>query len=241
MKAMILAAGEGTRLRPLTADRPKAMLPIAGKPLLEHIIDLLKRHGVTQIALNLHHNPGVITDYFGDGDEFEVEITYSPEDPILGTAGAVKMLEGYFDDTFLVVYGDVLTDLNLAAMMDFHRAKRGLATIALYEVDNPSACGLVEMDSHWRITRFVEKPPPEEVFTDLANSGIFVLEPEVISHIPSGTFYDFGHDLFPRLLEQGVPVYGYPISDGDYLLDIGTMGHYERAQSEWPAICCSLH
>ncbi len=239
MKAIILVAGEGTRLRPLTFDCPKALLPIASKPLLEHTIDLLKCHGIAQIALNLHHKPEVITKHFGDGRDFGVEITYSLEESILGTAGAVKKLEGYFDDTFVVVYGDVLTNVNIRSLVSFHDIQRGLGTIAVYQVDDPSACGLVELGDHWRITRFAEKPPPDEIFTDLANTGIFVLEPEVIDYIPSGTFYDFGHDLFPRLLEEGVPMYGYPISDTDYLLDIGTIDHYERAQREWPVICGS--
>jgi len=216
------------------------MLPIGGKPLLEHTVHLLQSHGITRVAINLYHKPEAVMDYLSDGRDFKVEIVYSLEDSILGTAGAVKKLEGYFDDTFVVVYGDVLTNLNLGALASFHRTKEGLATIALYRVDDPSACGLVELDDHCRITRFVEKPPPEEVFTDLANTGIFVLEPEVIDYIPSGTFYDFGHDLFPKLLEEGVAMYGYPISDTDYLLDIGTVDHYERAQREWPVICRSL-
>jgi len=215
------------------------MLPIAGKPLLERTIELLKHHGITQIAVNLHHKPEVITNHFGDGRDFGVEITYSLEESILGTAGAVKKLEGYFDETFLVLYADVLTNLNLEALASFHRVKDGLATIALYRVDDPSACGLVESDDQWRITRFVEKPRPDEVFTDLASAGVFVLEPEVIDHIASATFYDFGHDLFPRLLEESIPMYGYPISDTDYLLDIGTIHHYERAQREWPVVCRS--
>jgi len=226
-------------LRPLTLDRPKPMLPIGGKPLLEHSVQLLQSHGITRIAINLYHKPEAVVGYFGDGRDFGVEITYSLEDPILGTAGGVKKLEDYLEETFVVVYGDVLTNLNIRTLISFHEIKRGLATVALYRVDNPSACGLVELDDHWRITRFVEKPPPEEVFTDLASTGIFVLEPEVISHIPSGTFYDFGHDLFPKLLEEGVPIYGCPISDTVYLLDIGTVDHYERAQREWPVVCRS--
>jgi len=233
MKALILAAGEGTRLRPLTLDKPKPMLSIAGKPLLEHIITWLSDHGVTQIAINLHHKPDAITNYCGDGARWGVELTYSHEDPILGTAGAVKKLQDYFDDTFVVVYGDVLTDLNLTALIDFHRIYEATATVALYRVKNPSACGLVGLDTEWRITRFVEKPPPEEVFTDLANAGVLVLEPEVIDYIPQDTFYDFGHDLLPQLLEEGVTMYGYPISDTDYLIDIGTPGKYQQAQQEW--------
>ncbi len=231
MKAMILAAGEGTRLRPLTLERPKSMLPIAGKPLLEHIIDLLKYHGIGEIAINLSYKPQAVIDHFGDGRRFGVEITYSLENPLLGTAGAVKKLQPYFDDTFVVVYGDLLTDLDLTSLAEYHRARGGLVTVALYRVENPSACGLVDLNRSGRILRFVEKPPPEEVFTDLANAGVYVVEPEVIDHIPPNTFYDFGQDLFPLLLARGVPVYGYPIED--YLIDIGTLEKYERAQREW--------
>lgn len=238
MKAMILAAGEGTRLRPLTLDRPKPMLPIGGKPLLEHLVRWLRRHGIADMAINLHYKPEAITDYFGDGRRFGVSITYSYEERLLGTAGAVKRLEGTFDDTFVVVYGDLLTNLDLGALIQFHVAKRRtsisnqrpLATVALYHVSNPSQCGLVELDGQGRITRFVEKPPAHAVFTDLANAGVLVLEPEVLDHIPRHEFCDFGHHLFPRLLAKGVPMYGYPISEGEYVMDIGTMEKYERAQ-----------
>jgi len=212
------------------------MLPVGGKPLLEYTIELLKRHGITQIAINLHHKPKAITDYFGDGQDFGVEITYSLEEPILGTAGAVKALQDYFDDTFIVCYGDVLTDLDLSTLIAFHTMAQGGVTIALYHVENPSACGLVGLDKKWRITRFVEKPPPEQVFTDLANSGILVLEPGTINHIPPGTFYDFGHDLLPELLGKEIPMYGYPIPHSTYLIDIGTMEKYKRAQREWPEV-----
>ena len=212
------------------------MLPIGGEPLLQHTIELLKRHGITQIAINLHHKPDAITDYFGSGRDFGVEITYSLEDPILGTAGAVKKLQDYFDGTFLVFYGDVLTNLNIEALISFRHLKEGLITIALYKVENPSACGLVELDEEWRVTRFVEKPPPEEVFTDLANSGVLVLEPQIINYIPPNIFYDFGHDLLPKLLAREMPMHGYPISDSTYLIDIGTMEKYERAQREWPEV-----
>ena len=235
-KALILAAGEGTRLRPLTLDRPKPMLPIAGRPLLEHTIEWLRSHGIAEIAINLHHQPQTIVEHFGDGSRFGVQITYSHEDPILGTAGAAKRLQQFFDATFVVIYGDVLTDLNLAELIGFHRHKWAAVTAALYRVENPSACGLVGIDDSWRITRFVEKPPPDEVFTDLANAGVLALEPWVLSCIPPDTFYDFGHHLLPDLLASGLPLYGYPISDTTYLIDIGTPEKYERAQREWPAI-----
>ena len=243
MKALILAAGEGTRLRPLTLDRPKPMLPIAGRPLLEHTIAWLKRHGITQMAINLHHRPEAITEHFGDGRRWGVQIVYSHEEQPLGTAGAARRLQSFFGDTFVVVYGDVLTDMDLTAMLDSHlshRAKVGrvplLATIALYRVPNPSECGLVGLDGDHRITCFVEKPPPEAVFTDLANAGVYVLEPAILAYVPPDTGYDFGHDLFPRLLESGIPLYGHPLGPQEYLIDIGSLEKYRRAQREWAEV-----
>ena len=234
MKALILAAGEGTRLRPLTLDKPKPMLPVAGIPLLEHILLWLRKHGVDQVAINLNYRPEAITGYLGDGSRWGVEITYSYEDPILGTAGAAKRLEEYFEDgPFVIVYGDVLTDMDLMRLLRFHHDREAAATMALYQVENPSACGLVGLDGRGRITCFVEKPPPEEVFTDLANAGVLVLEPELLDDIPPGRAYDFGRDLFPHLLEQGVELYGQPIDEDEYLIDIGSLDKYERVQREW--------
>jgi NDP-sugar pyrophosphorylase family protein len=255
---MILAAGEGTRLRPLTLERPKPMLPIGGRPLLEHLILWLRDHGITCLAINLHYKPDTVRAYFGDGAPWGVEITYSLEDPILGTAGAVKKLQDYFADTFVVVYGDLLTNMDLTRLIRFHNAHKvpsvpsvpsgpsgssvpsgpsgssaPFLTLALYRVSNPTECGLVALDGQGRIKRFVEKPPAQAVFTDLANAGIFILEPAVIDYIPPDTFYDFGHDLFPRLLREGVPMYGYPISEDEYLIDIGTLEKYQRAQRQW--------
>ena len=233
MKALVLGAGEGIRLRPLTLDKPKPMLPIAGKPLLEHTLLWLKSHGIVQVAINLHYRPEAITGYLGDGARWGVEITYSHENPILGTAGAAKKLDGYLDEPFVVVYGDVLTDLDLTALIGYHQRKGAMATIALYRVENPLACGLVALDEQGRITRFVEKPPPDKVFTDLANAGVLVLEPEILDHIPPGIPYDFGLDLLPRLVQEGVAINGYPIPGAAYLIDIGTLDKYERAQQEW--------
>lgn len=228
MKAMILAAGEGTRLRPLTKMIPKPMLPVGGKPLLEHTICWLRSHGIEQLAINLQHAPWLTQAYLGDGSTWGVRITYSLEDSLLGTAGAVKKLQSYFDETFVVVYGDVLTNMDLTALVNFHRSKEGWVTIALYRVENPSACGLVELDGEGKVLRFVEKPSPEDVFTDLASTGVFALEPHVLDYVPADTLYDFGHDLFPALLTEGIPLYGYPIDA--YLVDIGTMERYRQAQ-----------
>ena len=230
MKALVLAAGEGTRLRPFTLNTAKAMILLRGKPLLEYIVDLLRCHGITELAINLCHESRTVTDYFGNGEEFGVHIRYSFENPILGTAGALSKLRDYFNQTFVVIYGDLLTNLNISGLVDFHKTKQALATMALYRVENPGACGIVELDNEGKVLRFVEKPPPERIFSNLANAGVYVLESEVIDFIPDNTFYDFGDDLFPALLRSGRALYGYQISD--YLIDIGTMENYRRAESD---------
>ena len=158
MKALILAAGEGTRLRPLTLTRPKPMLPIGGIPLLELWLRLLVRHGVRDIAINLHYKPDVVTSYFGDGTRWHVRLTYSFEEQALGTAGAVRRLQSFLDERFFVLYGDVLTDLDLTALAALHERKQAALTAALYRVPRPWECGIVAMDADGRITRFVEKP-----------------------------------------------------------------------------------
>ena len=235
MKALILAAGEGLRLRPLTLERPKPMLPIAGTPLLEHLVRLLALHGVRDIAINLHYKPEAVTSHFGDGSRWGVRLTYSYEEQILGTAGAARRLQTFLDERFFVLYGDVLTDLDLTALAAFHVAKRAVLTLALYRVPRPWECGIVEIDEDGRVRQFVEKPPRHQVFSDLANSGVYVMEPGLISDIPPDRFYDFGHDLFPCLLAKGTPIYGYPIAAQEYLLDIGSPDKYEQAQREWEA------
>jgi NDP-sugar pyrophosphorylase family protein len=217
VKALILAAGEGTRLR----------------PLLEHLVCLLARHGVRDIAINLHYKPDVVTAYFGDGSPWGVRLTYSYEEQILGTAGAVRRLQTFLDERFFVLYGDVLTDMDLTALAAFHAAKRADLTAALYRAPRPWECGIVDMDGAGRIRSFVEKPPRAEVFSDLANAGVYVMSPALVSDIPPATFFDFGHDLFPRLLQRGAAIYGYPIGPHDYLLDIGSPDKYAQAQREW--------
>lgn len=241
MKALILAAGEGTRLRPLTLDRPKPMLPVAGEPLLAITVSILRDHGITDLAINLHHRPEAITNYFGNGVDFGVSITYSYEQQMMGTAGAAKKLEGFLNDTFFVIYGDVLTNVDYSNLIQFHRSRQSLLTLSLYHVSNPTEVGLVGIDAHGRVTRFLEKPRPDEVFTDLANSGALICEPEVLSHVPPDTFFDFGHDLLPALLELGEPLYGLPLAPDEYLVDIGTPENYKRAQREWPMVKGHLH
>ncbi|MGQ9586223.1 MAG: nucleotidyltransferase family protein [Anaerolineae bacterium] len=234
MKAVVLAAGEGTRLHPLTLERPKPMLPIGGRPLLAHTLDWLRQNGVDEVAINLYHHPEVIMGAFGDGRSLGLRIRYSVEETLLGTAGALTRFLDFFDEEpFFVVYGDLLTAVDLRDMFRFHQARSGWGTVALYQVPNPTECGLVLLDKAWRIRRFVEKPRPDEVFTDLANAGIYVLEPHVLQMIPKGQPYDFGRDLFPKCLERGKYLFGYIIRQ--YLLDIGTPEKYQQAQEDWAA------
>jgi NDP-sugar pyrophosphorylase family protein len=235
MKALVLAAGEGQRLRPLTADRPKPMLPVGGRPLLEHIILLLKKHGVEDIAINLHYQPWAIVSHFGQGERWGVHIRYSVEERLLGSAGAARRL-GWFlrEAPFLVFYGDLFTDLDLSDLIATHQQAGVLLTMALYEVDNPTECGIVELDGRSRITRFVEKPSPEQVFSHLANAGVLVAEPEVLDLIPPDTVADLGHHILPQMLAHKMPIAGYPIRQS--LIDIGTPEKYRRAQ-EWAARC----
>jgi NDP-sugar pyrophosphorylase family protein len=237
MKALILAAGKGTRLAPLTLDLPKPMLPIGEKPLLEHLVRWLLRHGIAEIAVNLHHKPEIITGYLGNGRHLGANITYSRERELLGTAGAAKNLQSFLDETFVVMYGDVYTNFDLTRLIRYHNSLRSQSrfsscflTMVLYRVHNPSACGLVEINEQGQVTRFVEKPPPDLVFTDLANAGVLVLEPGILNYIPPNMRYDFGLDLFPKLLRLGIPLYGYPLRDDEFLIDIGTLESYQEAQ-----------
>ncbi len=230
VKGLILAAGEGTRLRPLTLDQPKPMLPIGGRPILEYLVRLLRYHGVTEIAINLHYKPESIVRYFGDGSRFGVSITYSHETQLLGSAGAAKQLSWFLTETFVVLYGDVLTDLDVRALVDRHRARAGKVTLVLYEVEDPTRCGIVALAEDGRVVRFVEKPAADAVFGNLANAGIYVVEPEILDHIPASRTFDFGSDLFPRLLERGERLYGYHADA--YLLDIGSLERYAQAEAD---------
>jgi NDP-sugar pyrophosphorylase family protein len=233
MKGLILAAGEGTRLRPLTLDRPKPMLDVGGRPILEHLVALLRVHGVTEIAINLHYKPEAIVSHFGDGSRFGVSITYSPEERLLGSAGAARQLATFLDEPFIVLYGDVLTDLDLTDLAARHRAASATATIALYEVEDPTRVGIVSVDAAGRVTSFVEKPPASLDLGRLANAGIYVVEPTVLELIPSGQPFDFGHDVFPLMLKRGLSIHGRP-AEG-YVLDIGSPERYHQAEDDYRA------
>ncbi|MFC2007913.1 sugar phosphate nucleotidyltransferase [Chloroflexota bacterium] len=224
LKAVILVGGPGTRLQPLTNSIPKSMVPVLNRPFLEHTIAYLKRYGVDSIILALNYLPAVIQDYFGDGSKFGVEITYCVEGNPLGTAGAVKNAEKYLQSTFIVLNGDVFTDLDIADMIDFHRYNKAKVTISLKSVDNPSAFGLVETEDTYRVKRFIEKPDPDQITTNWINAGTYILEPEVLEHVPPDNHYMFERGLFPLLIKLGEPVYGYPFHG--YWLDMGTPEKY---------------
>jgi len=224
MKALILAAGKGTRLKELTKEIPKVMLDVGGKPCLRYNIELLKKHGITEIAINTHVFPEQIKNYFGDGSKFGVKIKYSYEPIILGTSGALNNFREIFDDTFIVVYGDVIHQTNLAEMIKLHKQKRAFATLALDDRDSTGK-GVVLLDKEFKVLKFVEKPE-ERIPGTLINSGIYILEPEILENIPEG-FSDFGKDIFPRLLESGKKMYGFKT---EKVIDIGTLEVLEMAR-----------
>ncbi|NLP43239.1 MAG: NDP-sugar synthase [Peptococcaceae bacterium] len=229
MKAMILAAGMGTRLRPLTDPVPKPMVPILNTPVMGYSLKLLQKHGIKDVIANTHYSPYYITDFFQDGAEFGVKLQYSYEKELLGTAGGVKNNRDFLDETFFVLSGDALTDIDLTAMYEFHRSQKALATIALKPVKDVSNYGVVVTDEYSRIRSFQEKPKKKEALSNVVNTGIYLFEPEIFDYIPDG-FYDFGRDLFPKLLELDVNFYGF-VTD-DYWSDIGTLKVYHRAHTD---------
>jgi mannose-1-phosphate guanylyltransferase/phosphomannomutase len=227
VKAVVMAGGEGTRLRPLTSNQPKPMVPIVGKPCMEHILELLRSHGLEDVVVTVAFLPQAIRSYFGDGDSLGLRIQYSVEESPLGTAGSVRLAADQLDDTFLVISGDALCDIDLGALIDFHREKGAAVTIGLKSVDNPLEFGIVVTDEEGRVERFLEKPSWGQVFSDTINTGIYVLEPEVLRHVPTDRPYDFSKELFPLLLEMGRPIYGY-VCEG-YWQDIGNLDQYRQA------------
>jgi len=231
-RAMILAAGAGTRLKPLTIKTPKALLPIDGTPLIVHQIGWLKSWGISQVAINLHHLGIKIKEFLGDGSRFGVKITYSPEEILLGTAGGVKRMESLFTETFVVLYGDVLTDFNLGNLIKFHRTKKSIATLALIEVNNAENVGVVEIDEKGRVKSFIEKPRGNYKTKALGNGGVYVLEKDIFNYIPREGFSDFAYNTFPDLIKYNMPLYGYVLDTGSYLLDIGIMDNYQKANGD---------
>jgi len=230
MKAVIMAGGEGTRLRPLTSNAPKPLLPLVNRPMMEHIVDLLKRHGIDDIVVTVAFMANAIRDYFGDGSEFGVKISYATEETPLGTAGSVRNAMEHLTERFVVISGDVLTDIDLGAIIDFHDRKGAVATIGLAHVDNPLEFGIVITRTDGSIERFLEKPTWGQVFSDTINTGIFVLEPEIFDYIEPDRPVDFSGEVFPQLLEDGQPLYG-AIAEG-YWEDVGTLEAYVRAHKD---------
>lgn len=231
MRAVLMAGGSGTRLRPLTCDLPKPMVPVLNRPMAEHIVNLLKRHNIREIIATLHYLPDIMRDYFGDGSEFGVQMTYAvEEDQPLGTAGCVKNVEELLDDTFLVISGDSMTDFDLSSAIEFHKKKQSKATLVLARVPNPVEFGVVITDENHHIQRFLEKPSSSEIFSDTVNTGTYILEPEVLKYLPANEECDFSKDLFPLLLEKGEPIYGY-VSE-QYWCDVGHLEAYRESQYE---------
>ncbi len=227
MKAVVMAGGEGTRLRPLTSNQPKPMVPIVGKPCMEHILELLARHELTDVVVTVAFLPQAIRSYFGDGSNLGVGIEYSVEPSPFGTAGSVRHASARLDDTFLVISGDALCDIDLGRIIAFHRRKGAAVTIGLKAVENPLEFGIVVTQEGGRVERFLEKPTWGQVFSDTINTGIYVLEPEVLEYVPTDRPFDFSKELFPLLLEQGQPIYGLAC-DG-YWQDIGNLEQYRQA------------
>jgi len=222
-----MAGGEGTRLRPLTSNIPKPMMPVANKPMMEHIVRLLRQHGFTEIVVTLAFLPQAIRTYFGDGSEFGVRMRYATEETPLGTAGSVRNAMDELDERFLVISGDVLTDIDLTALVEYHEHTKAMATIGLRRVEDPVEFGIVITREDGTVERFLEKPTWGQVFSDTINTGIYVLEPGVFDFIADGKPVDFSSDVFPALLDAGHPVYG-KVLEG-YWEDVGTLDAYSRA------------
>jgi mannose-1-phosphate guanylyltransferase / phosphomannomutase len=231
MKAVVMAGGEGSRLRPLTIRRSKPMVSIAGKPVMEHILNLLKRHGFTEVVVTVQYLASSIEDYFGSGSQFGMRITYSREDVPLGTAGSVKNAEEQLTEPFLVISGDALTDYNLTDFIQFHNDKKSLATLLLAHVPNPLEYGVIITNEDGHISQFLEKPSWGEVFSDTINTGIYMLDPKIFTYFEKDKPFDFSQELFPFMLKKGDPIYGY-VTPGGYWCDVGNLSEYMRANAD---------
>lgn len=232
MKAIIIAGGLGTRLRPLTYNRPKPIMPVANRPFVVHQVELLKKYGINEIILNLHYLSDSIKLVFGNGAEFGVKIDYSIEKSPLGTAGAIKNAEEFFsgEDLLVVFNGDVLTDVNLSEIIDFHKKNNAVATITLTRVEDPTPYGLVITDPAGRVERFLEKPSWEHVSVNTINAGTYILDPKIFRDVQFGSVVSFERDLYPRLLNEGKQIFGF-ISDS-YWIDIGSPQKYLKAHRD---------
>src|SRR3954453_9180538 len=226
-----MAGGEGTRLRPMTANQPKPLLPVVNRPIMEHVLRLLRRHGFDETVVTVQFLASLIRTYFGDGDELGMHLSYATEETPLGTAGSVKNAEAALkDDSFLVISGDALTDIDLNAVVRAHKDRNAMVTVCLKRVPDPLEFGIVITDEDQRIERFLEKPTWGQVFSDTVNTGIYVMEPEVFKHVPDNDVGDWSGDVFPELVRAGAPLYGY-VADG-YWEDVGTFESYLKAQPD---------
>lgn len=230
MKAMIMAAGVGSRLMPMTSEIPKPMIPVANRPLMENTVQLLSQHGIKDIIANLHYHGDIIKNYFADGNAWGVNLEYSPEDQLMGTAGGVKKCEWFLDDTFVVISGDALTDIDLGRLLAQHQSCGALATIALKPVEDVEQFGVVVTDNEGRVVQFQEKPRSQEALSRTANTGIYIFEPEIFELIPANEFFDFGKQLFPYLVSIAAPLYG--VSIDEYWCDVGSINTYRQANAD---------
>lgn len=233
---MVLAAGLGTRLRPLTTRMPKCMIPLGGRPLLEYTIRWLRRYGVTDVVINLHYLPGAVAGHFGDGAEWGLRITYFEEPQLLGTAGAVKNAASMFDAPFFIWYGDNLSTCRLDRLWAFHEAHNAEVTIALYRRPDATQSGIVDLGDGDRVTRFLEKPAPDEIFTPWVNAGILVVERSLVDAIPADGAVDFGRDVFPALLNRNAAVYGYRMSPEEGLWWIDRPEDLRHLEAIWSGL-----
>ncbi len=226
-----MAGGEGTRLRPMTANQPKPMLPVVNRPIMEHVLHLLRKHGLTETVVTVQFLASIVRNYFGDGEDFGMSLQYATEETPLGTAGSVMNAQDALrDEPFLVISGDALTDIDLSDLIAFHQDNSALVTVALARVPDPLEFGIVIVDDDGKIQRFLEKPTWGQVFSDTVNTGIYVMEPEVLAEVPAGQVVDWSADIFPKLLENGAPLYGW-IADG-YWEDVGSHESYLKAQAD---------
>jgi len=232
MKAYVLAAGYGKRLEPLTKAVPKPMCPVANKPIMQYNIELLKKYGVRDLVTNIHYFPEQIENYFQDGSALGVNLRYSYEEELLGTAGGVKRMAAASKPggTFIVIASDILTDINISKLVAFHKSKKSLATIALVPVDDVAQFGVVVTDKDGRITAFQEKPAPHEALSDHINTGVYVFEPEILDMIPANRPYDFGKEVFPELVIKGRPFFGCKVVE--YWNDVGGLDKLRTANAD---------
>jgi mannose-1-phosphate guanylyltransferase/phosphomannomutase len=229
IKAMVLAAGAGTRLRPLTYETPKPMVPVVNRPVVHHVLDNLLRHGVKDVMVNLYAHADQVRGYCGDGSRWSLNLSYSHEPKLMGTAGAIKKVAGFFKDgPFFVMSGDGLSDVDLTGMLEFHRRRGSLATMGVKRIDSRFDYGVTLSRPNGRIKGFLEKPSWGDVFSNTVNTGIYLFEPEILKMIPAGRVYDFGHDLWPKLLKARKPIFAYEIEG--YWCDVGNLSEYRRCQ-----------